>query len=882
MPDNSKDQSKERPILRPFPFPFASALAIVSDVDGSNRDRYDAYTGLLVGELGLDFGDSIWLRSACDTRISDPSSASGLGFLSRYFDLGRAEHPSMFRHSPTFLEALAQYHLGNVDHFHAFSSKGPRVGVIDGLELRGDRAEAVPAAFERDGFWKCADAYVNSIGVALSDDSGVSPRFVHLNTLDGRDLVYRRFSAMPTEGGGELVLLRPEVPAEGGFAFPQFDHIERLTVVLDRECDQACIKRVLLINSPGELLLDRVAMLRDQFNVETPLVTEHSGLHFRSAAMGARRDRELQDYLGSHDARVAAFSGSLRDHQGNLIFSVEADDERSLARVLPELATDLEVRFVVSRAATRTTGWPLEGLLSPFAAGTGTVAYQAQRTLPNIAPPLPGKTFDGTQSHRENFAQRIAVALEGAAESPGLYWPIYTHLGAMTTPPQDGALPEPYLDLGPMHALQDRTLGITSAAGSDQRIWVARASTLYDYALILGSMGPHLSRTGANSIDIESWRDPVLDKSLPRSVSQLYGVTLYVDDPSQAEVRLDGKRIDRLIRNGVDDTGRPSVTIAEAEIRHTLFSRLDPMAAEGGGRTVEGGDWSFQGGDGSDRAFGRLTATSAGSAALRIALHGWTPVGCQLLSFVARRSPGAELGLMLETESGGRFFFGDPAALHADAAIDATYLFDNHPTEGWPTLVAPFFGMAWGTGASPGGPLPNHALKAVTLLCRGEQGAFVDFADVVFLRPRATSISQEDAGYCLGGAVENFAPGQMVQLCSDETGRSATQVVDQRGMFCFNRLPLGIYRVWTVGNRGEVFDRRGPLVELGADTMDLRLPLDPGGQRLMARMFKLIGWARAISRSWMKPSLKLLSVASRSANAGMSAKSSAKRLVSER
>ena len=221
MPDNSKKTDLDELDLRSFPFPFGSALAIVSDVDGSNRARYDAYVGLLVGQLGLDFGDSIWLRSGCNTHVAGASTAHGLGFFSRYFDLGRTEAPSMFANSRTFLESLAQYHLGNVDHFHAFSSKGPRVAVLDRFESRGDRVEATASEFEQEGFWSCADAYVNSIGVALREDAGVSPRLVHLSTVDGRDLLYRRASVVPAEGGGDLVLFIPEVSGEGGFAFPQ-------------------------------------------------------------------------------------------------------------------------------------------------------------------------------------------------------------------------------------------------------------------------------------------------------------------------------------------------------------------------------------------------------------------------------------------------------------------------------------------------------------------------------------------------------------------------------------------------------------------------------------------------------------------------------------
>ncbi len=74
--------------IRQLPYGFDSAVAVVSDVDGSTRARYAGYVGMLVDELGLDFGDSSWML----WERSGPRER-GLGFFSPYLTQGRSSRP---------------------------------------------------------------------------------------------------------------------------------------------------------------------------------------------------------------------------------------------------------------------------------------------------------------------------------------------------------------------------------------------------------------------------------------------------------------------------------------------------------------------------------------------------------------------------------------------------------------------------------------------------------------------------------------------------------------------------------------------------------------------------------------------------------------------
>lgn len=812
-------------MIRAFPYPFGSALTVVSDVDGSSKARYEGYIGDMVRKLGLDFGDSTWLRASCESKPSETPIANGLGFFSRHFGLGNSEVARTFVRTRTLLESIAEYHAGNLDHFHAFVSRGPRVAVLEKGEAIAEGVVFEIAQVETQGYWRSGDIYIDAVCVVMRGGPEGVIRQIVLTERDGRTAEFSRpVSAPEGEAGARQAMFALTGSAEDDKPHPQLDNIASVRIAFTATDAAPQIERVLLVSGSNAVLLDRLKVLRDRFNVETPLVTEHSGLHFRSAIMSARRDAEQDGYIAAHPGLVAALNGMHRTPEQGLMFSTDADDPASVARVLPELGAEFEVRFLVPQAATSNTGWTAERMVVPLKTRAGTVAYQAHRTLPNLNEPANKAAFDGTFSRQENFAARLSKVLDASEAKPGLYWPIYTHLGGITVPVADHALPSPYFEGDALAQLQDRIYNITGSVSPDARLWLARSSTFYDYALIRRSIADHVTASDANTVEISSWHDPVLNKTLPRSPAQLYGLTFYVDDPARARVLLDDRPIWLLARNARDETGRFSVTICEAEIRHLVFDALDPLQKAGLEAQVNGGNWRFMRAEKDTPAFGRLTVSRGQSASLRIPMHGWCAVGSQLLSLIGRHSKNGSMGLTLETVGGGRFFFGDRALLEIIEPVTAHYLFEHDKSTGLRTMAAPFHCLSWAEGAVAGGPMPSHPLAAITLHCAGSRGAYADFGVLTLLRPRATSLNHGDSpSYCLGGAVPEFKPSQTVYAQVKGKAGAVSAGVDQRGWFCFTNLPEGIYNVWAEGETGKVYDRRGPLVELRGDVMNLEL-----------------------------------------------------------
>jgi hypothetical protein len=115
--------------------------------------------------------------------------------------------------------------------------------------------------------------------------------------------------------------------------------------------------------------------------------------------------------------------------------------------------------------------------------------------------------------------------------------------------------------------------------------------------------------------------------------------------------------------------------------------------------------------------------------------------------------------------------------------------------------VAPLYDLAW--RVKSGAHVPGHPLASIALM--GE----ARIASLAFLRPRATTL--ERAGFCVAGRVGGFERGQIVQL------GERREAVDQRGWFCFPGTPAGIHQLTSNGR----CDRRGPLVEIGSDTVNL-------------------------------------------------------------
>lgn len=819
--------------VRPLPFPFASGVAIASDVDASNRQRFAGYVGQLVDQLGLDFGDSIWLHWRY---LRGRAQGNGFGFLSRNLTTGADEQAGIFTGTHTFAENIAQHHKGNVDHFHAFHGRGPRVAILESFGLAEEgRIVFEPHSFQEQGPWRCEDVCVLAVCVVAKPGRDVGVRAVSVVTSDGAVTDdYRAAGSQTSPGDHQIRIFRLARGADDARSTPSLAEVSRVIVELKSGARAGDVQRLLLTNTHGELVLERLAFLRDVYNVQMSLVTEHAAYHFRNPPRREYDDARLAEHVRGYSGPIEAYNGALHDDEGALVFSTDADHPASLCRVFPEISTEFELRFIVPTASNGDKGFdPLE-LVTPSPTRAGGGIYWARRVLTFPEEPTVDQPPDRFSRH-STFAVRLTKVLDGAAASPGLMWPLFTHLGGL----RGSTNPDPYLDLGVMHELQDRAFNISGAAARSSRVWFTRATVIYDYALIMRGVGEHVSRPCFDTIEIESWTDEVLGKQLPRSPGQLYGLTFYVEDPSAAQVRLDGERLETLFRNPPDETGRASVTIAECDIRQVLFEVLDPLANHPDEASIEGGDWSWRQADGEDHAHGRLSIGAAPSgagrgglgemASLSIPLHGWAAPGAQAISLWVRRPKGASFALMLETRSGARFRFGETPLVEvppADAL--AGYVFDRRLLDGgkWVKLSAPFHDLTWRAGAAAGGPLPSHPLVSLIIECAGGKGAVVEVGGLEFLRPRCTAPKPGlDRRFCLGGSIPDFRGGEIVHVAARDGAGTAPRraVVDQRGFFMFDRVAAGIHEVWATCGSSVVHDRRGALVEVVADTVSLIL-----------------------------------------------------------
>jgi hypothetical protein len=810
--------------VRAFPYPFASAISAVSDVDHSRRSRYRRYIGMIVDELGLDFGDSTWLHHGHSDNKMEPG---GFGFFSPDLTTDHRASAELLIETRTFSESIEEYHCGNVDHFHSFLPSGPRLLCMRRLPARDGRILIKPREFRTDLEWGCVG--LSLFGVCVV---GRRQKRIHVDAVtvgEKNGTIHREYRPLPfaaPPNGRQYHLFARVHPADRRVAVPAVNDIDWITIELHNPEDAANVEWVFLHSTLGEVLLNRLQLLRDKYNVGTTLVTEHQGRHFRGKGRAERSDAQLAERFELRGP-IEAWSGRLIDDNGELIFSTDADDPHSFARVLPELVDTLEARFVVPMAAHSPRGFDAFELVTPTPTRVGAGMYFARRVLPNIRKPAGGARFDGTRSRADSFAPRLARVLKEAAGDPGLFWPIYTHLGRFGLRLEDEPfeeLPSPYFDREVMLSLQDKAFDISGSISPNDRIWFTRASILYDYALMSRSIADHVERPVSNIVLIRSWMDPVLHKRLPRAPAQLHGLTFYVEDPEQAEVRLDGRPLGTLTRNGPDQTGRPSVTIAESEIRSVIFEQLDPTANLPETVTYKDASWAWFP---ANPSFGRLLMQGGDAGAIHLPLYGLKVPAAQFLTFAVNCDPGTDIGLLLETVTGGRFYFGGRcAAKQIRAPLTARYLMatTGPAGPGWRSLTAPFYAMQWAADAPPGGPMPNHPLQAMTILCSGPAGSGVGVRSVALLRPRATALSEADRRFCLSGSVPSAHPGQPVYLADPKPQSPVrAEVVDQHGFFCFPELTRGTYRLWSGEGNVELHDRRGLLVEVGSNVAGLTL-----------------------------------------------------------
>ena len=793
--------------LRLMPYPFANALAIVTDLDAAERNDYTAYRGQLVDELGLDFGDSAFLHctGGLYPRNVRAVREMALSFFRYDGDVNDLSSKTRDLNSNfTFLEVLREYHLGNISHLHSYGALGPRLvalGAASEIAQTGARFPCPQKATRVVGF-AVRQVVCLAVVIHLAPSLARRVRAVEILGEDGAAVGRYRLLPLPADGwqpelgvpgGGRQAFWFEFDPTSAGDVAPMHSLARTLDIRFEPGAVEKDMVGEAFIVGVHRLTLKRMLDRLDRdFNVHFNTLVDHNASSFIAPSTeGFRRGMNL-DALEA--GGPASHYGRVREDR--LSFSTLADDPAATAYVGDFIHDRFGIVYI------NPGGWSgeqveldLNTLLFPVQTRDGHGVHLARRVIPQLQradrASAELKSDMGTQS----FPSRLATALDEAETADGRVWPIYTHLGNVR--PKDQRR-DPYLDWQPLHRAQALHYGFGAGGPGAPRLWLTQATTLYHYAAMMQGAAGHVAPGETEDcVVISPWDDPVTGQRFGETPDSLHGLTLYVPDRDRARLFLGGTEIDAFTRNPPDGAGRASVTVVGMAARHVLFDEIAPQVVADEAATASSA-WVEADDSHSGRHHLSLTLDRDGSAGFSIPLAPFHPAAAQYLSYALRMSEGldgATVGLI--TADGGTFQFAHGRGA-GGPPVTATYRCADAPAGAWRRHIVPFYGLDWNDDAAPGGPLPNRRLRALTVRIAGRAGARLDLDCVSLIRPRGWRRPAPKAGFVFGGEVRaadgSAAAGATVRLAARPlTGATAgparETVTDEAGLFAFTGLP---------------------------------------------------------------------------------------------
>jgi len=861
----SMAEAAEQAGVRSAPYPFANAMTVTSDIDMSNREKYEAYIDALVKDFGLDFGDSVWLTASFPGKRRKQRH-TGMAFFTPWLTHFENVWPEAVVLDS--FELIREHHLGNVDHWHSFLRRGPRCAIVKSLEKQADgsiRGVLPPAAdprpvsdnkFGRD-YYDTRDFYVVAATVIGEWDAANVPDSLVVKDTEGGEACFELGSdpldALPGLEKSHCCFVAKIAPGDARIV-PHLDEVESIQLGLSKEDSTAIVDRVILHNIHPDLFADRFDYLAQRYHFSTNLVSRHSLFHFLPAIPGfggKAQGRANRERMEEFPEILDTYYGSLFD-QG-VEASSSADESGSFAQVYPRETQVNGLRFLRTVAIDYPTtlrtaaaqkaqalreggaaqkavasGDPIEsespgwhpsvfGVTFPTPTRTGGALYHLRSTHSRLSDKEGTKSLGKAVARKttaRTFTNRLRTVIDDLRGKKGRAAQFYTHLGNLA--PDNENLPDPYFDQNDLREFQDRVFGC-GPERNDHRIWFTRGTVLSDYSLVLQSIGHHTKRPDGNTVSITSWTDPYAGIPVARNPHQLYGQTFYVDDSSKAKAYLDDEGLSEVVRNPADESGRQSVTIAESTIRHTVFRAIDPQKRWSLEKDNCAADWNSE----------SLSLSPADSATGKVTIlpGGISPVGAQHLVFRIRRdSVESKFALIIETETGGRFAFGDSSMIaEVDSSIDAKYDFASaFPSDdSRQTCVVPFYDLEWAArdlSADAVRPLPSHEPVSIQFQVSGS-GVEIDCLE--YTRPKTTSPNSEHPDSVkIGVRCDSSRCGQTFELRSvADDFVVATASPNEMGHLIFDAVSKGGYRLVASNEPDETL----LWIEAFADRFDLVL-----------------------------------------------------------
>jgi hypothetical protein len=793
--------------VREFPYPFKTAFAITSDIDRSNRRHFAGYVGQIVRDHGLDFGDSVWLQ----TNGSQPFQ--GLGFYDARYQLRDREAIPVLVDEFDHYELVAEYHRGNIDHWHGSLVRGPRFVVLRDVEEAAPgkvRIAIPPVPLERDPYHDAKPFPLCALALISASSSPLKVAALALHTKKGARIdvvldVDATTEPFANQTGAAVCFLPVPCPMTGPSDIAMLHELRAIEISLAR--GQATdIREVVALNITTDINLGRIRHLADTWAIVFNLITIHGKWIIPHHVLWKKQRRELTKRLAASGSELVSEYGS--GEVGGAAISTMADERFSFARLYPELLESYGTCY-----------WrPSGNCINLMSKVLGDDAFQGSileavtparrrdgggivilNTDKGENPHKTGRPAWDRRTMAAHFPSRLRWYLDSMKAGAFEFGIIYTHLGNLH--PED-KVKEPYFDENLFERLRRLHYGIAHRTEDGPRLWFTRASVIADFARLLPAMAKHVTRPDPATISISSWQDPLLGLSQPHGVHQLFGQTFYVDDARSARVLLDGEPIHDLLRNPPDETGRPSVTVAVCPIGQTLLRSLPPgrLVTLSAATHLGEANVSWHDSENGDPTFLRVQATGEVPEGVRIDAGAIDPFGFQVLKLVHRRSGGdTRFAIVVHTGDGGRFVFGSPTLAVASDPPTAGYDLDTRtaPDPGdWETSIVPFWDLDWNTTGTEAlaCPLPTRDVRSIDIVVAGK-GSF-DIAELSFRRPK-TMKNCHGSDVVIGGLLPDRPAGVAMRL---ERGDGSAAVVqetetDDLGGFVFSRCAPGGYGV---------------------------------------------------------------------------------------
>lgn len=796
--------------IRRFPPPFGHTIAVLSDIDDSNRERSGLYHTQLIREFGLDFGDSCWLFGRHFAKGTQGAGCtltawSGLGIIHPSLDPS-AWDASELACVRSFREMVWGALRGDFDHFHAFVPSGHRVVWIERTDTEGRDAIFRVPALNASGQFQSAEMRVAGLGVVGTKEGIEGVDHAVAMRADDPD---RPFSLVPSPGGPERelrlghdaeasLLLGPKRRPGPDNPLAHLWRVDEIRVRCDCPEAAADLRAVAVLNATAPLILDTLTDLDEHWNVRSSLITEHSGYCFLNQKSWEIHSNRIRTEAAKPSEATRGWVIELPDEARQ--FSALADDPDSFCRLFPDLVRRRGFRFVNPGGLTGSPDYSFDAqdVVAPSVVRDGSGVYICRRTMPTLPEGFDADDPMFKATRAPNFGHRLRRLFELMLDKPGRVWPFYTHLGTIKPLKQT---PDPYLEREPLLELQDRAYGITGRFKPAERAWFVRGTGMCEHALLMRGLATNVQRPAANTVRITPWRDETLDCELPVSVNQTYGLTFRVRDLSKTIVSIGDRGVREIARFDHPD-GR-WVTLMPSVIREVVIGGVDPLGRpdaeirKRGVRVV-------------------ADATSDSGMVLRLTgpLRGWgtvsfdarwlDPAGAQAFTYrVDGEGRKAALAWLIETTDGGRFAWGDAKTLRT---LDHLTAWRVEPVPMNATITVPFWDMTWAAGAEPGGPLPTRDIARIELIVRGR----VAVSNAAFIRPSAAQRDEPQEGTVVTGRVPMARVADWtVRIVDLEGGASRECSPDPRGWFALQGVRGRVCRVWAVDTAGSRFTPRG-------------------------------------------------------------------------